>query len=120
MHNTQTQGTGAATSQDEPKPRAKTKPRSPRRKKEDLSPEAFEDMIDPVGSYEDMLRLTVRRLKKSLASETTSDQALPALARQLLAASRELDQYDGSYEDTTADAMLEGVEEDDTFRIEDI
>lgn len=58
-----------------------------------MSQEDFEEMVDPLPTYEDMLRLTVRRLKKAIESDKTSSRDLPALSRQLLSASKELEDY---------------------------
>ena len=64
-----------------------------RKDPERLTQEDFEEMVDPLPSYEDMLRLTVRRLRKAIESDKTSSRDLPAISRQLLAASKELQDY---------------------------
>ena len=53
-------------------------------------------MVDPIGDYESLLRLSVRRLKRAVESEETPERDLPALSRQLLAAAKELEQFDES------------------------
>ena len=64
-----------------------------RKDPERLTQEDFEEMVDPLPSYEDMLRLTVRRLRKAIESDETSSRDLPAISRQLLSASKELQDY---------------------------
>ena len=70
-------------------------------------------MVDPLPSYEDMLRLTVRRLKKAIESEETSSRDLPALSRQLLSASKELEDYQD-------DRALTGPDSSETEVLEDV
>ena len=82
----------------------------------DLTREDSEEMVEPSGSYEDMLRLTVRRLRKALTSESTSSRDLPALSRQLLAASRGLE----AYEDNQEPLMEMGDDDDEEFSAEAI
>lgn len=91
-----------------------------RRKNHELSREGFEDMVDPLGSFEDMLRLTVRRLKKEIENPSTSSRDLPALSRQLLQSARQLEQYDSDPDEPGDEMMDTEVDDDISFRAEAI
>lgn len=97
------------------------KPPSRKRRKSkpqpDLSREDFEEMVEPVGTYEDMLRLSVRKLKQAIENPDTSTKDLPALAKQLIAASHELDNF--SDPEQLVDENVE-VDDDVSFRAEAI
>lgn len=77
-------------------------------------------MVEPLGSFEDMLRLTVRRLKKEIEDPSTSSRDLPALSRQLLQSARQLEQYDSDPDEPDDDVMDKEVDDDISFRAEAI
>lgn len=99
------------------KPRHRIKTRG---KSRDLSREDFEDMVEPLGSYEDMLRLTVRRLKKEIENPSTSSRDLPALSRQLLQSARQLEQFEADPAEGSDDMADMEVDDDISFRAEAI
>jgi hypothetical protein len=67
--------------------------------------------MDPPGSYEDMLRLSLRTLKNAMGEASPKD--LPAISKQLLTVSRELEQYGDSNDSLNEDTEAE--EDDEEF-----
>ena len=97
------------------KPKKQLRKKRPVKKKApaspDISPERFDDMMDPPGSYEDMLRLSLRTLKNAMGEASPKD--LPAISKQLLTVSRELEQYGDSNDSLNEDTEAE--EDDEEF-----
>jgi hypothetical protein len=96
------------------KPKKKVRKKRAVRKAEvspDISPERFDDMMDPPGSYEDMLRLSLRTLKTAMGEASPKD--LPAISKQLLSVSRELEQYGDANDFLNEDTEVE--EDDEEF-----
>lgn len=59
--------------------------------KDGLDEEAFNEMMDPNGTYEEMLQLSIRKLRKAVADPKTLVTMLPSLTKQLLDASKQLE-----------------------------
>lgn len=57
----------------------------------DLSKGSFDEMMDPNGTYEEMLQLSIRKLRNAVADPKTLVTMLPTLTKQLLDASKQLE-----------------------------
>lgn len=69
--------------------RTGTKP--PENTEPELREEDFTEMLDPIGSYEDLLRMTIRKLKHVMQDPDTPARDLPAISRVMLQAAKDLD-----------------------------
>ncbi|MEE8684892.1 hypothetical protein [Bifidobacterium mongoliense] len=77
-----------------------------------LSPTDFDDMMHgPIPTYEETLRMCVRRLTNAMESDTTSARDLAPISRSLLQAAKELEAIrDGPSPDAPISERI-----DDTF-----
>lgn len=105
---------GEAVTPPAPKSRKPVRKRKPKPvdSEPEISSEKFDDMMDPPGSYEDMLRLSRRSLLIALNEAKPRD--LPAISKQLLLVSRELEQFDD--ETSLLDEDDEVETDDESFK----
>ncbi|KFI96881.1 hypothetical protein [Bifidobacterium stellenboschense] len=89
--------------------------------KTDLSEGEFMDMLDPLPSYEDALRLVLRRLRRILDDETTQARDIAPISRIFIQTAKDLE--DLRERESGGDLLAEtgaDVEADTSMGLDDV